>query len=191
MPDHAKIADAVFAAMTDEDNKHLAEAVAAAALSEDGDGMDTFYINLSNAGVPTPGRAGEPVTERDLRLACPEVGITPASSRAIPGSRRGRAPAGHEAACLTKKRPLRRQRGREGACDRASREALLAIFDVDGHAGQLATDAQESFAAHRRGVGQPLEPARRQPAPIEDAAQRPARLLGLKPVVIERSWLPS
>ncbi|CAX23307.1 protein of unknown function [Methylorubrum extorquens DM4] len=26
---------------------------------------------------------------------------------------------------------------------------------------------------------------------VEDEAQRPARLLGLKPVVIERPWLPS
>ncbi|UMY18822.1 hypothetical protein MMB17_05770 [Methylobacterium organophilum] len=70
MPTRYEIADAVFAALTDRDKQHLAEAVAAAALSEDGDCRDTFYINLSNAGVPTPGRVGEPVTEDDLRLAC-------------------------------------------------------------------------------------------------------------------------
>lgn len=70
MPTYNEIVDTVFAALTDRDRQHLAEAIAAAALSEDGDGMDTFYISLSNAGVPTPGRAGEPVTEDDLRLAC-------------------------------------------------------------------------------------------------------------------------
>jgi hypothetical protein len=67
----------------------------------------------------------------------------------------------------------------------------LAIVDVDGHAGQLGTDAQESFPAHQRGVDQPLEPARRQPSPVDDEAQRPAHLVGLKPVVIARPWLPS
>lgn len=70
MPTHDEIAAAVFAALTDRDRQHLAEAIAAAALSEDGDASDDWYIDMSNAGVPIPGGAGEPVTERQLRLAC-------------------------------------------------------------------------------------------------------------------------
>ncbi|GJD66795.1 hypothetical protein [Methylobacterium frigidaeris] len=71
MPSHSKIAAAVFAALTDEDKKHLAEAIAAAAYSEEqGDCSDPWYINMSNASVPIPGNSFEPIDEGHLRLAC-------------------------------------------------------------------------------------------------------------------------
>ncbi|MRI56576.1 hypothetical protein D8770_21820 [Methylobacterium sp. DB1607] len=71
MPTRYEIADAVFAALTDRDKQHLAEAIARATHSEEqGNCSDPWYINMSNAGVPIPGNSFEPVDEGDLRLAC-------------------------------------------------------------------------------------------------------------------------
>ncbi|SFG85300.1 hypothetical protein [Methylobacterium gossipiicola] len=70
MPTTREIGAAVFAALTDDDKVNLREAIEEAHKSEQGDGDDTWYIEISNAGFPIPGSRHEPVDDRDMIRAC-------------------------------------------------------------------------------------------------------------------------
>ena len=62
-----EIGDRVYEQMSEEEKRHLAEAMKAAVESGWGDSSDTFYCNLGNAGVSVPlGRDAE-VTETSMR----------------------------------------------------------------------------------------------------------------------------
>lgn len=70
MPTAREIGAAVFAALTDEDKVNLREAIEQAHKSEQGDGSNTWYIEISNAGFSIPGNPNEPVDDRDMIRAC-------------------------------------------------------------------------------------------------------------------------
>lgn len=65
-----EIGDRVFAQLTAEEKEGLARAMVAASESGWGDGTDTLYGDLGDAGLAVPVRRGEPVTDKDLRRMC-------------------------------------------------------------------------------------------------------------------------
>lgn len=62
-----QIGDRVFDQMSDEERKHLAAAMKAAAESGWGDGSDSFYCNLANAGTCVTVGPDDKVTETAMR----------------------------------------------------------------------------------------------------------------------------
>jgi hypothetical protein len=73
MPTNGEIGAAVFAVLTDNDKNRLRHAIEAAQKSHHGDGMDTWYGDLGNAGLGVPGSISEPVSDQDMIGACARI----------------------------------------------------------------------------------------------------------------------